>query len=145
MDRRFATTLATLATIALVLGACSAASTEASPTPHPTLAPRSFMPAPSTAAPVVGEVPDAILAAVRADLAVRLGHAPADVTVVRGEQVEWTDSALGCPKPGLAYLPVVTPGYRVVVQADGHSYDYRASERGVLVRCDPSLGSLPLP
>lgn len=45
--------------------------------------------------------------------------------VVSAESVTWSDSSLGCPKPGMMYSQVITPGMKVVVEADGKTYDYR--------------------
>ena len=33
--------------------------------------------------------------------------------------VEWRDSSLGCPKPGMAYLDVISPGHKVTLRVDG--------------------------
>src|SRR5690606_27288509 len=43
----------------------------------------------------------------------------ADVRFVKAEQVDWDDSSLGCPAPGMGYLTVITPGYRVVLEVNG--------------------------
>jgi len=36
--------------------------------------------------------------------------------------VEWRNSSLGCPKPGMAYLDVITPGHKVTLRVDGQIY-----------------------
>lgn len=36
--------------------------------------------------------------------------------------VEWRNSSLGCPKPGMAYLDVITPGHKVTLRVDGQVY-----------------------
>jgi len=36
--------------------------------------------------------------------------------------VDWPDSSIGCPKPGRAYLQVITPGHKVTLRADGRIY-----------------------
>ena len=46
-------------------------------------------------------------------------------SIVSAESVTWSDSALGCPKPGMMYSQVITPGLKVVVEADGRTFDYR--------------------
>ena len=33
--------------------------------------------------------------------------------------VDWRDSSLGCPKPGMAYMQVITPGHEVTLSAAG--------------------------
>jgi hypothetical protein len=51
------------------------------------------------------------------------------------EAVQWPDSSLGCPQPGAIYRPVVTPGYRVVLEADGRTHTVHVA-RNAAVLCD---------
>jgi hypothetical protein len=51
-----------------------------------------------------------------------------EVTVVDYEEVDWPDSSLGCPQPDMAYAQVITPGYKVIVEAEGKQYDVRINE-----------------
>jgi hypothetical protein len=37
-------------------------------------------------------------------------------------EIDWRDSSLGCSKPGMAYLQVITPGHKVTLRADGQAY-----------------------
>ena len=53
------------------------------------------------------------------DLANRKGEDPSQVIVESVENVEWRDSSLGCPQPGMMYAQVVTPGFRIVLRLDG--------------------------
>jgi hypothetical protein len=85
---------------------------------------------------VTGEVPAEILAQATADLAKRTGLDPATFTVVRAEQAMWPDGSLGCPIPGQVYIQVVTPGYWIVFQVNGKTYDYRATQRGAIQLCE---------
>ena len=39
----------------------------------------------------------------------------------------FSDSSLDCPQPGMSYLQVITPGYRVLLEADGRRFDVRTS------------------
>ena len=50
------------------------------------------------------------------------GVDPSLLTVTRTEPVTWHDSSLGCPQPGIQYLQVLTPGYRV--ELHGSQGDY---------------------
>jgi hypothetical protein len=122
------------------------------PDPRPTQSPttlalsRTTRPTPAVdqvpAAPggpsVVGEVPADLLDKILADAAQRSGADLASIVVERGEAVEWPNGALGCPKPGVAYLQVVTAGYHLVLRAAGSRYDYRADARGRFLLCQPS-------
>jgi hypothetical protein len=50
-----------------------------------------------------------------------------DTTLVSVTPREFNDSSLDCPQPGVSYMQVITPGYRVVVEADGRRFDVRVS------------------
>jgi hypothetical protein len=79
------------------------------------------------------------------DLAGRQGLAPEAVRVASVEAVEWPDASLGCPQPGMMYAQVITPGYRVVLEAEGQTYEYHTDEGRFVVLCDngPSSGAEP--
>jgi heat shock protein HslJ len=72
----------------------------------------------------------------RQALAKELGVDAAAIRVVQIEEVEWRDSSLGCPKPGMNYLQVITPGYRITLEAQGRSYQYHTDTGKRVVRCD---------
>lgn len=50
-----------------------------------------------------------------------------EVTLVSVEAKDFGDPSLGCPSPGMAYAQVITPGHRVIVEADGRRFDVRVS------------------
>ncbi|MFN8471805.1 MAG: hypothetical protein U0822_06390 [Anaerolineae bacterium] len=79
----------------------------------------------------------------QADLARRLGIAPASIAVAQAESVTWPDASLGCPQPGVMYMQIVTPGYRVVLSAGGREYDYRATSDGQVRLCERPAGTPP--
>lgn len=89
-----------------------------------------------TAAPITGEVPEALMDAIMRDLEGRLGTDRSGFEVLQAEAVQWNDGALGCPKPDEAYTQAITDGYIVVIRFDGRTYDYRATERGYFRLCD---------
>jgi hypothetical protein len=69
------------------------------------------------------ELAPAQLQAIKDDLTARgVAGTP---TVTSAVAVTWNDSSLGCPRPGMMYTQVLTPGVRVLVEVDGKSYDYR--------------------
>jgi len=65
-----------------------------------------------------------VLAVAKADLMQRLGVSEEDILVKSVEGVQWPDSSLGCPQPGMMYLQVITPGFRVVLTVNGKDYEY---------------------
>lgn len=77
------------------------------------------------------------------DLQQRLGTPTSAFQVLNVQSVVWDDSSLGCPQPGLAYLPAQTPGVRVVFGYEGKSYQYHGSDRGNFVYCEhPAVSGL---
>jgi len=60
-----------------------------------------------------------------------------DVSVVKVESVEWRNSCLGCAAPGQMCLTVITPGYLVVLESGGETYEIHTDRTGkVAIFCD---------
>jgi hypothetical protein len=94
--------------------------------------------------PVVGEVPDAVLAAAREDLAAKLDVSAESIGVKEAAAVVWNDGSLGCPRPDQVYTQALQPGYRIILEHGDRQYDYRATERGYLLLCElPTLPQRP--
>jgi hypothetical protein len=70
------------------------------------------------------------------DAAQRAGAATSDVSVVSVTPREWSDRSLGCPKPGVGYAQVITPGYAIVVEVRGRRYEY-LTDQTMAVLCEP--------
>ena len=68
-------------------------------------------------------------------VAEELGIDPAEVNIVSLVAVEFNDSSLGCPRPDMAYMQVITPGYKIRAQANDQDFDVRVSgSRGLVCR-----------
>lgn len=123
----------------------TAAQTSAAP---PTVSPSPESPLPTvTAMPTTGQTPTSATTSgatarptvtsdearsidlAKQDLAKRENVAADQITVVSVSPVQWPTSALGCPQPGVMYSQVVTPGYQIVLEANGLTYEYH-SDRG---------------
>lgn len=79
-----------------------------------------------------------------ADLAARLDIPTDQVTVVSVEFVQWRDSSLGCPQPGMVYAQVITPGYRIVLEAEGILFEYHtAKDRDSAFLCKSHPAAVP--
>jgi hypothetical protein len=74
------------------------------------------------------------------DLSKRTGIPRSDIKVVSVEAVEWPDASVGCPQPGMMYAQVITPGYRIVLEAGGKTYEYHSGGTGVVL-CQPQKRS----
>jgi hypothetical protein len=98
------------------------------PTAVPTVRPSETVP--------TGSEADRMVAAARADLAARLGLSVEEINVQSVEPVEWPDTSLGCPQPGMMYAQVITPGHQILLQARGEMYDYRSAGGRLLVLCE---------
>jgi hypothetical protein len=72
-----------------------------------------------------------------ADLARKLDLAPGEIAVLSVDAVEWPDTSLGCPQPGMMYAQVITPGYRVFLQAEGQTYEYHTDRDNLIAPCYP--------
>lgn len=60
-------------------------------------------------------------------LVAALGIAPERARVISSEARDFPDASLGCPQPGMAYAQVITPGHRILVEADGRRFDVRVA------------------
>jgi hypothetical protein len=67
-----------------------------------------------------------------ADLSAQVGKTVtlADLQNWTFDQQNFPDSSLGCPKPGLAYSQIVTPGVQFMLTYGGKVYDYRVTLDG---------------
>ena len=77
--------------------------------------------------------PQAALQA-RADLAKRLQIDRDVIALVSAEHVDWPDGCLGIKQPGVMCTMVISPGYKVVLEANGRQYEYHTNESGSNVR-----------
>ena len=67
-------------------------------------------------------------------LAGNFNLATQNVTLISSEQEEWPDGCLGIAQEGLVCTQAITPGYRIVLEADGKQVEYRTDEDGSHVR-----------
>jgi hypothetical protein len=75
------------------------------------------------------------------DLANRKGIDNEQIVVVKVKAVDWSDTSLGCPQPGMMYAQVITPGYRILLSYGGQIYPYHSDQHGRVVYCGPLLAS----
>jgi hypothetical protein len=126
-----------LALATLAVSACTSAATTTTTTtttPPPASAPAKVPPSPVASASPNPEAQGVVDEAVRT-AAAYANVAAADVKVQQIEAREWPDSSLGCPRPGLMYSQIVTPGYLIVVQAGSRVLEYHSDARGSVVLC----------
>ena len=64
-----------------------------------------------------------------------MGLSTGEIRLASVDAVEWSDASLGCPQPGMMYAQVITPGYRVVLEAEGQQYTYHTDTGQYAVLC----------
>ncbi|MYC95881.1 MAG: hypothetical protein F4X14_13040 [Caldilineaceae bacterium SB0661_bin_32] len=85
------------------------------------------------------------------DLIQATGAASDEITVLSTEEVEWSDTGLGCQEPNKMYAQMITPGYKIVLESGGNTFNYHtgADPEGPLVHCTedgtPASAALALP
>lgn len=77
---------------------------------------------------------DALAAAIK-DLSEQTGIPAGEITLVSIEAVEWGDTSLGCPQEGYMYAQVITPGYKLILAAQGQQYQYHTDQKANVVLC----------
>lgn len=65
----------------------------------------------------------------RQDLAERLCVGESAIGTVGVEQIDFPDASLGAPVEDEMSAQVITPGWRILLQTGGETYEYRATER----------------
>ena len=77
-----------------------------------------------------------MIALVKQHLAQKLGIPVEQIVLAGIKPVVWRDASLGCPKPGIDYIQVETPGYNILLEATGNSYRYHTDETRRFVQCN---------
>lgn len=85
--------------------------------------------------PTVPAAAQSLVTRVQQDLASRAGVSASQITTASVAAVSWPDSSLGCPQPGMMYSQLVTPGYRIILQANGQTYEYHTDRGQRFVMC----------
>ena len=87
---------------------------------------------PGEVIPPLSEDIDSLVMLAKLDLALKTG---ADIEKMDADSVEefdFADASLGVPEPGVAYTQVITPGYIIILNAEGATYEYHASGERVV-------------
>ena len=128
----------------LALGACASATGgntppngPASATPSPSRAPTgpSQVPVLSSSPGSASEPQAAAVEAARQLAARDFGLRPTDLQLEDVQARQWPDRSLGCPRQGVLYAQIVTPGYLVVLAGGGRRLEYHTDDRGMAVFC----------
>jgi hypothetical protein len=71
--------------------------------------------------------------------ALRAAGLSPDLKLLGSEAVQWNDSSLGCPRPGMMYAQVITAGYVLRFAGKGTTHEVHVAGDSALV-CSPQLG-----
>ncbi|HJS18539.1 MAG TPA: hypothetical protein VJ785_07310 [Anaerolineales bacterium] len=108
--------------ISIVILLLTACSTQAQPTDLPVEV--------GEGATEVSENPTAAEDAAIAALSQNLGIPADQIEVVSVEAVEWPDACLGVVQEGVACAQVMSPGYKIILEANGKQVEYHTDETG---------------
>jgi len=67
------------------------------------------------------------------ELAKLLGISPDEILVVSSTPIEWSDACLGVAQPGISCAQGVTPGFILLLEANGKQYEFHTNEDGSVV------------
>lgn len=67
------------------------------------------------------------------DLSQKVGVKSQEIRVLNVEAVDWPDTSLGCPKEGMFYAQVITPGYKITLEGGGKAYTYHSNYKRVVL------------
>ena len=76
-----------------------------------------------------------LVALVKQHLAQKLAISTDQIMLSDIKSVVWRDAGLGCPKPGVDYIQVETPGYNILLEANGKTYTYHTDLTRRFVPC----------
>src|SRR5262249_25465504 len=105
----------------------------AQPSPEDILAINNFASTLATQPPSSGEDPEPINKA-RDFLAKELGLPNDQISIISAAPVEWTDGCLGLGRADEACAQMITPGYKVILEAQGKQYELRTDATGESIR-----------
>lgn len=77
------------------------------------------------------------------DLADKLNIQPGQIAVLKTEAVEWPDACLGVSQPGTMCAQVITPGFLIVLEANGKQYEYHTNQDGTQAVLATETGAPP--
>ena len=86
----------------------------------------------SEAIPPLSEDIDSLVMLAKFDLSLKTGADIEEMDTESVEEFNFADASLGVPEPGVEYAQVITPGYIIILKAEGETYEYHASGEKVV-------------
>jgi hypothetical protein len=101
---------------------------------------------PSLPIPALSD-PQALIEKAKADLAQRLSVSDTQISLVKIDQVIWSDASLGCPQAGMTYAQAQVSGYLILLKYAGDEFEYHTNIHGNIFYCEnptPPLSEKPV-
>ena len=73
----------------------------------------------------------------RNKVAAQINADVAETSIISSQEVQFSDSSMNCPQPGMMYAQVVSDGYQVMVLAREQTYDVRVTGDYALICTAP--------
>ena len=73
---------------------------------------------------------------VKEHLAQQLGIPVEQIALSEVRSTVWRDASLGCPKPAIDYIPMETPGFNIILETGGRTYNYHTDQAKRFVVCN---------
>ena len=77
--------------------------------------------------PELPEDTESLIILAKFDLTIKTGFDIENIVTKSIKETLFDDASLGVPEAGVTYDAIVTPGYIIMLEADGDLYEYRAS------------------
>ncbi len=78
--------------------------------------------------PAAPEEARSLVELAKSDLSRRKNIPAEQIKLVSIEEVTWPNGSLGYPKPGMVYIQVLIPGYRIVLSDGTDTYEYHTDQ-----------------
>ena len=80
-------------------------------------------------------VPEAVRFA-KGELAAHLKIEPSQILILEAVETQWPDACLGIQEKDKVCAQVITPGYNILMQANGKKYQYRTNRDGSVIKAE---------
>jgi hypothetical protein len=79
------------------------------------------------------------------DLSQKLSVPKTEIEVMAAYSVIWPDAGLGCSQSGMASAQVLTPGYLILLDHNGVTYEYHTDKGTYVTSCENPSAPIVLP
>lgn len=83
-----------------------------------------------------GNTPQELILQAKGQLAKKLSIDVEAIILFNVNAIEWSDASLGCPQAGMTYAQVITPGYQILLEANGQVFTFHTDETNQVILCN---------